>query len=99
MKVEYRRSGGLGGLVAGCRLDTAVMDPGEAAELRDLIGKCKGNPKRASSSAARDVPVHEVRLEGDDGAEKPMIFDDLNLSPAAAALVEFLGRRSAPREP
>jgi len=99
VKVEYRRSGGFGGLLAGCDLDTARMDPREAEKLTALVRDCEGARSSVSPPSARDTLVHEIRLEEDDGTSRTLRFDEMNLPASAGLLLDFLGRRSAPREP
>lgn len=96
MKVEYRRSGGYSGLVAGCDLDTAQMTPGEAEELTGLLRACLRDLPSPPSPETRDDLVHEIRLEEDDGTSRTLRLDDTDPSASAGLLLEFLGRRSSP---
>jgi len=99
VRVEYRRSGGFSGLVAGCDLDTARMAPREAEKLTALLRACEEARSSVSPAEARDTLLHEIRLEEDDGTSRTLRFDEMNMPASAGLLLEFLGRRSAPREP
>ena len=99
VKVSYRHSGGFTGLVTGCDLDTGKMAPPEAKKLAALLEDCAGSAPSGPAPEARDAAVHEITVEGDDGARRTLLFDDLNLPPAAAPLLEYLRSRAAPRKP
>jgi hypothetical protein len=99
VKVEYRRSGGYSGLVAGCDLDTVRMAPGEAEELTGLLRACLRDLPSPPSPEMRDDLIHEIRLEEDDGTSRTLRLDDTNLSASAGLLLEFLGQRSSPLAP
>jgi hypothetical protein len=99
VKVEYRRSGGLAGLVAGCDLDTERMAPGEAEELAGLLLACEREPPPSASPDVRDGVMHEIRVDKEDGTSCTFRLDDTSLSASAVPLLEFLERRSSPLAP
>jgi len=96
MKVSFRQSGGFAGLIRGCELDSAELPDKEAAELNQLLRQPPAEPRR-STAAARDLTHYELSVETPRGT-RTQSWDDLS-APDAAALIEFLRRRSTPQPP
>lgn len=94
MKVRFRQTGGFGGLVLGCDLDTDVMPRDEAEQLLLLIRKA--NIQEAGDRRhphGRDLLVYEVVLE-ERGRRIKSSFDSMSASPEAESLVQFLAQRA-----
>ena len=101
MKVTFRQSGGYAGMIRGCELDTAAMEPAEAQRLQSLVNnsrilelglKGEGAPKRPDLinykfTIATGGTVHEISL------------DDLSITPTILPLLEYLQSCSGPRPP
>jgi hypothetical protein len=96
VQVTFRQSGGFGGLLRGCDLDTEKMPPGEAAKVRALVEKFDLGEGASLTERARDALVYEITLER-GGARRKLLFDELSMPPSAVPLVEYLVERSSPR--
>ncbi|WHZ28179.1 MAG: hypothetical protein OJF51_002977 [Nitrospira sp.] len=94
MKVRFRQTGGFGGLVLGCDLDTDVMPRDEAEQLLLLIRQA--NIQEAGERRhphGRDLLVYEIVLE-ERGRRTRSSFDSMSASPQAESLVQFLAQRA-----
>jgi hypothetical protein len=94
MKVRFRQSGGFGGLVLGCDLDTHTLPPGEARALTRLVRRAKLKdlaPRRAGP--ARDLQTYEITVEGAGMIVKASL-DDLSVRPTIEPLIRFLSDRA-----
>jgi hypothetical protein len=94
MKVRYRQTGGYGGLVLGCELDTETLPPSEGQELARLVKQAaldkvgvKKNP------SGRDLTNYEIAVEDNSRAVKAS-FDDMSIPAAARPLLDFLRSRA-----
>jgi hypothetical protein len=96
VRVIFRQSGGFGGLVRGCDLDTEKMPPGEAVKVRALVEKCDLDEGGSLTENARDALVYAITVES-GGARRKLLFDDLSMPPSAGPLVEYLVERSSPQ--
>ncbi len=96
MRVRFRQTGGVAGLVKGCELDTEELAPDEADELHTLVEK---SGIRASSETrhpgARDAQCYEIDVARDDARHRVLV-DDLTVTPALASLIAFLVKRARP---
>ena len=98
MRVRFRQSGGVAGVVRGCELDSASLPPDEARELESLVrasGLAASHGRR--SSGGRDLRSYEIIVESDDGRVE-FTFDDATLPERARPLLSFLRRNAGPRE-
>jgi hypothetical protein len=94
MKVRFRQTGGFGGLVLGCDLDTSTLPPAEAQELTRLIKQANLEKIHAKpSQKARDLQNYEIAVESDEITAKAS-FDDMNVDSNLEPLLEFLRRRA-----
>jgi len=94
MKIRFRQTGGFGGLVLGCDLDTSTMPPAEAQELTRLVKQAnleKIRPQR--SEKARDLQNYEIAVEG-DGITAKASFDDMSVDASVEPLLDFLRQRA-----
>jgi hypothetical protein len=93
MKVRFRQTGGFGGLVLGCDLDTSTLPPAEAQELERLIKQAdlkKAQTKR--SDKARDLQQYEIVVENQVTAKAS--FDDMGVATSVKPLLDFLRQRA-----
>ena len=94
MKVRFRQTGGFGGLVLGCDLDTSTLPPAEAQELTRLIKQANLEKiQTRRSEEARDLQNYEIAVEG-DGITAKATFDDMSVDANVEPLLEFLRRRA-----
>jgi hypothetical protein len=99
MTVKFLRSGGFGGLLNGCDLNTEQLSAEQARELESLV-KHSGfsDSQERRSASARDLRQYELTIEA--GAKKfKVIFDDQTLPAEAKPLINFLLKLSKPRNP
>jgi hypothetical protein len=93
MKIRFRQTGGFGGLVLGCDLDTSTLPPAEAQELTRLIKQAdlkKTQTKR--SDKARDLQQYEIAVENEITAKAS--FDDMSVDDTVEPLLDFLRQRA-----
>jgi emfourin len=94
MKIRFRQTGGFGGLVLGCDLDTSTLPPAEAQDLTRLIKQANLEKIRAKpSQKARDLQNYEIAVESNEITAKAS-FDDMSVDPNLEPLLEFLRRRA-----
>jgi hypothetical protein len=99
MKIRFRQTGGFGGLVLGCDLDTSTLAPAEAQELTRLVKEANlKNIQTGRSEKARDLQNYEITVEGDGMAAKTT-FDDMSVDPDVEPLLEFLRQRARAMPP
>ena len=93
MKIRFRQSGGFGGLVLGCDLDTETLSKKDAAELVKLVAAAK-LPKLASRSGeGRDLNQYEITIDS-DGDKAITSFDDMTIPKSVERLLEYLSSRA-----
>lgn len=94
MKVRFRQTGGFGGLVLGCDLDTATMSPSETNELLRLVQQANiqaiGEQRHPQG---RDLLVYEIVLE-EKGKRIKVLLDSMTTSTQIEPLLQFLAQRS-----
>jgi hypothetical protein len=94
MKVRFRQSGGFGGLVLGCDLDTDTMSHSETNELLRLVRQANIQAiGERRDPRGRDLLVYEIVLE-EKGRRVKAVFDSMTTSPQVEPLVQFLAHRS-----
>jgi Emfourin len=93
MKVRFRQTGGFGGLVLGCDLDTSTLPPAEAQELTRLIKQANLEKIHSRpSEKARDLQNYEIAVENEMTARAS--FDDMSVPANGEPLLEFLRQRA-----
>jgi hypothetical protein len=93
MKVRFRQTGGFGGLVLGCDLDTSVLPPAEAQELARLVKQANLEKIRTRrSEKARDLQNYEIAVENEVNVKAS--FDDMSVDANVEPLLEFLRQRA-----
>jgi hypothetical protein len=94
MKVRFRQTGGFGGLVLGCDLDTSTLPPAEAQELARLVKQASLEKiQTRRSEKARDLQNYEIAVEG-DGMTAKATFDDMSIEASVEPLLDFLRDRA-----
>lgn len=94
MKVEFRQTGGFGGLVLGCDLDTTTMARDEANELVQLVQQANVQALgERRHPRGRDLLIYEIALE-ENGKRVKVSFDSMSTPPQAESLVRFLRQRA-----
>jgi len=94
MKIRFRQTGGFGGLVLGCDLDTRTLPPAEAQELTRLIKQTNLEKiQTRRSEKARDLQNYEIAVEG-DGITAKASFDDMSVDASVEPLLDFLRQRA-----
>jgi hypothetical protein len=93
MKIRFRQTGGFGGLVLGCDLDTSALPPAEAQELARLIKQAKLEKiQHKKSEKARDLQNYEIAVENEVTAKTS--FDDMSVDSNVRPLLDFLRQRA-----
>jgi len=99
MKLSFRQSGGFGGLILSCELDTEKLPPADAEELVRLVRQAaldavgvRANPH------GRDLVNYEIVVEDDDRSTRAS-FDDMTMPVSVRSLIDFLNRRAGPIAP
>jgi hypothetical protein len=94
MKIRFRQSGGFGGLVLGCDLDTSTLPPAEAQELTRLVKQANLEKiQTRRSEKARDLQNYEIAIEG-EGLTAKKTLDDMSVDANAEPLLDFLRERA-----
>ena len=93
MKVRFRQTGGFGGLVLGCDLDTSTLPPAEARELARLIKQANlEKTQTRRSDKARDLQQYEIAVDNEITAKAS--FDDMSVDAKLEPLLDFLRERA-----
>jgi hypothetical protein len=93
MKVRFRQTGGFGGLVLGCDLDTSALPPAEAQELARLVKQANLEKIRTRrSEKARDLQNYEIAVENEVNVKAS--FDDMSVDANVEPLLDFLRDRA-----
>jgi hypothetical protein len=96
MKIRFRQTGGFGGLVLGCDLDTSTLPPAEGQELIRLVKQANLEKMQTRrSEKARDLQNYEIGVE-DDGMTAKATFDDMSIEASVEPLLDFLRDRARP---
>ena len=94
MKIRFRQTGGFGGLVLGCDLETSTLPPADARQLTQLIKQAnleKAHTKR--SPKGRDLENYEISVDSDELTAKAS-FDDMSIDANVKPLLDFLRQRA-----
>lgn len=96
MKVQFTQSGGFGGMVRQCALDTSTMDAEEAKTLEALVKKADiSTSGEERSLKARDLEEYEISIDDGHGGVT-VVRDQSTLTTEAKALVAYLKKCSKP---
>lgn len=96
MKIEFRQSGGYGGLTMGSEINTESLSAEEAAKLRSLVEQSdilQVQSRQTPNSA--DLLQYQIIIETNEGVRQ-VSFDDLSLPESAVPLLEYLQDRAKP---
>jgi hypothetical protein len=94
MKVRFRQTGGFGGLVLGCDLDTTALSQSDGSLLTRLVEKAKLREIGVrKDERGRDLTNYEIVVE-DAGDTVRATVDDMTVSPQIEPLLEFLRARA-----
>jgi hypothetical protein len=94
MKIRFRQTGGFGGLVLGCDLDTSTLPQAEAQDLTRLIKQANLEKIRAKpNQKARDLQNYEIAVESNEINAK-VSLDDMSVEANLEPLLQFLRRRA-----
>ncbi|MEM7309160.1 MAG: protealysin inhibitor emfourin [Planctomycetota bacterium] len=98
MRVLFRQTGGLAGLVRGCELDVEELAPVPRRALERLLAQAGGERElRLRSGAARGAEVYELHVERDRSEALRIELDEAVLDEPLFELIDFLQERAAPR--
>ena len=93
MKIRFRQTGGFGGLVLGCDLETSALPPAEAQELTRLIKQANLEKiQTRRSEKGRDLQIYEIAVENEITAKAS--FDDMSMPANIRPLLDFLRQRA-----
>ena len=96
MKIEFRQSGGYGGLITGTEINTDSLTAKEAAELQSLVEQSdilQAQNKQTPNSA--DLLQYQIIIKTEKGVRQ-VSYDDLSLPESAVPLLEYLQDRAKP---
>jgi hypothetical protein len=99
MKVRFRESGGVIGMVKGCDLDSTDFAQ-DAAEKFEMLVQASGISRsdEVLSDSARDLKQYEIAIE-DGNRKTTVIYDDSSIPQSAKSLLRFLKKHSTPSPP
>lgn len=98
LSVSFTQSGGFAGLVRGCTLDAATLDPAARAELGRLVDACGSDSFAAGAAESRDRKRYAIEIRRGD--ERITIeCDDATFPDRARPLAAFLAGRAGPITP
>jgi hypothetical protein len=90
MRLTYRKSGGVAGLLQGAELDSTTLPPQEAQQLKGLLAAyAKTGPVHLTTPGARDLFLHDLTIDTPAGPVR-FLFDDGRIPPEAKALIRHL---------
>lgn len=96
MRVTLKEHGGIAAAVARPprTVDSATLPAGSAAELAGLVAAARAAAPAAPATTRRapDAMSYAIDVEEDDGPPLLLRQSDLSMSPAFAALLEWLRR-------
>lgn len=99
VRVAFTQSGGFAGLVRGCTLDAAALEPAERDEFERLVAESGLDASvEATAPGSRDRRQYAIEIER--GATRVrVVCDDATLPAPARPLVAFLVARARPITP
>ena len=92
MKIQFRQSGGVAGLMRGCDLDTTKLSKSEAEQLKRLASAAQS---LVSTTTGADLTCYEIEIT-DGSRKKTLTLDDMSMTAETAPLVELLAQRAKP---
>jgi hypothetical protein len=92
--VRLRQSGGFAGLIRSSELSGDALADSDRKALERQLERSRTAPV-PRASAARDLVVYELEIETDAGPQR-LEFDEANVPPTLAPLVERLAARAKP---
>ena len=93
MKVRFRQTGGFGGLVLGCDLNTADLSSPDREALFKLVKQAKlASVKAKKNEQGRDLTNYEIAIQS-RGRTTTASFDDMSTPSQVEPLLEFLRDR------
>jgi hypothetical protein len=100
VKLIFRQSGGITGLIRGCELDTDALPPSQGRRLQQLLDACDLQPCDVSTgpSDARDATTYRLCLERPEGVVQ-VACDEAALPAGFEPLIDFLQEFLGPRVP
>jgi emfourin len=97
-KLSFRQSGGIGGLIRGCDLDSATLDATEANELSALLSQSGLDALRASQRPHPDAIEYWISIT-DEAGTRERVFGGADMTPQLRPLLRYLQSRSHPCPP
>jgi hypothetical protein len=96
MKIRFRQTGGFGGLILGCGLDTGTLAQADAITLSRLVKDAKlAEVGVRKTEWGRDLTNYEITIE-EKGATLKASFDDMSIPTNVEPLLDFLRERARP---
>ena len=102
MRITFTQSGGVAGIVRGCRVDTATLSSEDRQRLEALV-EASGLTASVEllSDEGRDERQYAIAIEREPPAAGQatvrVVCDESRLSPATRRLVAWLSERSGPQ--
>jgi hypothetical protein len=99
VRIVFRQSGGVAGLIRGCELESDELPPDQRRRLQQLVDACDlASLEGGRSPSARDAMTYQLRIEQPKGSVS-VRFDESALPADCERLVDFLQPYLGPREP
>ena len=95
MKIEFRQSGGYGGLIMGTEINTDLLTAEEAAKLQSLVEQSEILAQSKQTPNSADLLQYQIIIETKEGVRQ-VSYDDLSLPESAVPLLEYLQDRAKP---
>lgn len=94
MNVRFRQTGGFGGLVLGCDLDTTQLPKADGQVLTRLVRQANlAEVGTRKDERGRDLTNYEIQMV-DKGQTVTARFDDMSTPSQVEPLLEFLRSRA-----
>jgi hypothetical protein len=98
MNIRFVQSGGFGGLLRECEIDTRRLPAAEAHHVTGLV-RASGIPQTGEYAhvrpEARDLRTYNVAIEG-DGYQVQAVYDELSIPPGDRSLLAYLAEHAQP---
>src|SRR5262245_43595644 len=98
MKLTYRKSGGIAGLIRGCDLDSNEMSPEEAERLLRWLESSKVLEPSPGHVPKPDAFQYRIAVTDAKGMRE-RTFGGADVKPEMQALLQYLDSRSRPMRP
>ena len=97
MRITFRSSGGIAGLVRGCEIDTTRLAVGEGARIEALVAASGlADTLENHSLKARDAMTYELFIEDRESVLLAK-FDETRVPTNCGPLLQYLEEHSVPR--